>query len=1624
MMALIGALAAPLDTAQAQAGFTDMSVTASDSPDPVTPDGNITYTVTVTNHGPDASPATFEIQGANTLRFVSLTAPAGWSCAAPPPGATPTMNCSHASASAGASNVFTLIAQADSGLLGPNDTTIQTTFNVSAGLPDVNPGNDSETETTAYVTPDADLAITLSGPATANHSDQITYSYTASNNGPDAAVNVAVTAGPQPGMTFVSLAAPGGWSCTTPAVGADGPVVCTKATMSSGETGDFTLVSVAPSSGPMALALATIVSAIADPNAANNSANATTLLSSPAPQIADVTPSSGPATGGTTVTISGDNFTGATSVTFGGAPATAFAVITDESISATAPAGTGEVEVTVTTPVGTAESGAETFTYLGGPVIGITGPGGPVHAGDNLQLTITVTNSNAASLQGVMLDWTVPSGLSYVSATPSQGTATSGDATIGTLAPGASATVVLELNATSGGDYTVDVTASASNGGPSNDDSAGFTVLSTADLSVTVSGPASVEAGQTLTLTIGTSNAGPDAASNVTLTNVLPAALTFQSLSAPAGWSCTTPAVGANGTVTCTRAALGDGSGSFTLVTNVAANASGTISNSATITADTNDPSAASNSSTAVVAVTQPAPTADDMTVNVAYDTAATIDLDVSGAVTSVAVASGPAHGTTTVSGTTITYTPTAGYYGADSFIYTATGPGGTSAPATVSLTVATPPAPTVAARNGIAVPYNSSGTAIDLDSSVTGVYSSLAVSTGPSHGAVSVTGSVVTYTPTAGYYGADSFSYTATGPGGTSAPAAVSLTVATPAAPTAADKNGVAIPYNSSGTAIDLDSSVTGAYSSLAVATQPDHGTVSVSGSVVTYTPTADYYGADSFTYTATGPGGTSAPATVSLTVATPPAPVASDASATIPFGYENGTAGYWIDVEVSGAYTSLDVVSPAAHGSVELLAGRFSYEMFPGFYGQDSFTYTATGPGGVSNEATVTITVSTPDAPTVQNPPAVSLTITEAQPTPTAAIDLANQVSGVFTGITVGTPPAHGSLSLSTTPREMQGPLVVATYTADADYTGTDTFTFVATGPGGDSAPGTVTIDIAGTTPTLEPLQAQTSGGVPVTVDLTAEADQGPFTAAAIVSVGPSDSGTATLVEGGTAGNRTYQLTFQPTGAFTGTAVVTYTLSNRFGPTQGTVTIEVIARANPTYTSSVVNVQMTMSKSISSSAEAQIKNVFVELMSRTLNLDPLVGFDSSLRGADSSVSLRTAGGGNPGGGDDAITDAGDGIGGDDDGSTGGDGDEDADEERKKKKAKEGSRKNFANSGAAIDTSGLRFTGLSDLPPPNLEGPFPGITARLESEHARDEWFLNVERNDAAPEPSGGGLPSAIPGAPGATRAWVGGSISFGRRDGAGAADLTLVTTGISLGVDTVLNGAVLVGAGGGYSRDVTDIGRGGPEVESTSWSGFVYGSVAPIEGAFLHGVLGAGQINFEVDRPIPETGAIARAERDGDMLFGAISSGFERGEATWRLSSYGEISFTHGELDAYTEEGGGIYGLSYDARDVNSLVGLLGVRGQRVYELRSGVVMPRGWLEILHEFGDEEGQKVRYADWVGGPTYLVPGLSSARDRIRIGLGNSAILTNGWTVDVDAEAELAKDMALGTFRLKAAKAF
>jgi uncharacterized repeat protein (TIGR01451 family) len=143
-------------------------------------------------------------------------------------------------------------------------------------------------------------------------------------------------------------------------------------------------------------------------------------------------------------------------------------------------------------------------------------------------------------------------------------------------------------------------------------DSATASVQTTAlaDLAVTKSvAPAADFPGSALQYTIIVSNSGPSDAAAVTMTDVLPPALRFTSLAAPGGWSCTTPAPGANGTVNCSLASMTAGSGaSFTLNVLIdPATAPGTtINNTVQTGSSTADSNSANSSATVQIVVAAP----------------------------------------------------------------------------------------------------------------------------------------------------------------------------------------------------------------------------------------------------------------------------------------------------------------------------------------------------------------------------------------------------------------------------------------------------------------------------------------------------------------------------------------------------------------------------------------------------------------------------------------------------------------------------------------------------------------------------------------------------------------------------------------------------------------------------------------------------------------------------------------------------------------------------------------------------------------------------------------------------------------------------------------------------------
>lgn len=231
----------------------DVSISKFGNPNPVAAGGTLTYTLTIANEGPDdAASVVLQDPLSSGTTFQSIISPSGWTCTTPAVGAGGTVNCSNLLLPPGSAD-FTLNVTVDSGT--PDGTVLSNTATVTSTTADPDTNNNEATATTTVSAPVPTLSITKTGapdPVTAG--TNLSYTITAGNSGSVPLDTATVSDTLPAGTTFVSLVSPGGWSCTTPAVGSAGAINCSITPMPDSSSAVFTLV-VHVSSGQPAGAL-------------------------------------------------------------------------------------------------------------------------------------------------------------------------------------------------------------------------------------------------------------------------------------------------------------------------------------------------------------------------------------------------------------------------------------------------------------------------------------------------------------------------------------------------------------------------------------------------------------------------------------------------------------------------------------------------------------------------------------------------------------------------------------------------------------------------------------------------------------------------------------------------------------------------------------------------------------------------------------------------------------------------------------------------------------------------------------------------------------------------------------------------------------------------------------------------------------------------------------------------------------------------------------------------------------------------------------------------------------------------------------------------------------------------
>jgi len=404
----------------------------------------------------------------------------------------------------------------------------------------------------------ADLAVTNSGPASADAGSNVSYTLTLTNNGPNAAPNVVLNNPTPANLALVSVSG----DCPNNAL------PCQYASINSGAVKVVTATYAIPASYNTAVAItdvASVSSGAADPVAANNAATATTTVTTLTDIVVSMTGPASAARGTNvsytiTVTNNGPSRAhavnvadvtpaGLTFVSNSGDCTTAFPCafpILESGVSRqivatfSVPVGYSGVDPIVNTASGTttdpdsnpgnnSASVNTALTDVANLSIAQTGTQ-VVQAGGSVSYAITVGNAGPSAATNVVIDDPTPSGLTNRQVS---GDCAALPCNVASLAPGAfvALTVSFSVPPAFGGAQTSNIASVSSDTSDpdlnNNVSSFSTTVGTGADVRVTMAASSTTSLGGRLVYTTTVTNVGPSAASNVQLDSTVPAGLVF-----------------------------------------------------------------------------------------------------------------------------------------------------------------------------------------------------------------------------------------------------------------------------------------------------------------------------------------------------------------------------------------------------------------------------------------------------------------------------------------------------------------------------------------------------------------------------------------------------------------------------------------------------------------------------------------------------------------------------------------------------------------------------------------------------------------------------------------------------------------------------------------------------------------------------------------------------------------------------------------------------------------------------------------------------------------------------------------------------------------------------------------
>ncbi|MFB9063493.1 hypothetical protein ACFFUQ_05615, partial [Flavobacterium branchiarum] len=567
---------------------------------------NVVFTLVATNNGPSAS----------TGIIVTDLLPAGYTYVS----STPPIGTTYASGT-GVWNIGTLANGANATLTitaTVNATgSYANTASINGNENDPTPGNNTST-----ITPNPTATTNRSIVKTVNNTtpavgSNVVFTLVATNNGPSASTGVTVTDLLPAGYTYVSSTPPAGTTYTS------GTGIWNIGTLANGANATLTITATVNATGPYANT-ASINGNENDPTPGNNTSTITPIPTATTDRsIVKTVDNSNPTVGntvifrllatnngpsdGTGITVTdllpagytyvssdaseGTTYTSGTGVWNIGAlsnGATTTLYIT-ATVNASGPyANTATINGTENDPTPGNNSSTITPTPVASSNLNITktvDTASP-YTGNNVVFTLTASNAGPSNATGVSVNDLLPSGYTFVSATPSAGTYNSGTGvwSLNDINANTNATLTITATVNPTGNYTNTATINADQNDPTPDNNMASVTPTPINVQISKTGPSNSSAGNIVTYTLTANNSGTGNALAQTISDNVSASLVNVSWTAVAQGTATI-SNGATGTGN-TLSVTGDipsGSNNQIIIT-----ITGTVPSSSTVTSISN----------------------------------------------------------------------------------------------------------------------------------------------------------------------------------------------------------------------------------------------------------------------------------------------------------------------------------------------------------------------------------------------------------------------------------------------------------------------------------------------------------------------------------------------------------------------------------------------------------------------------------------------------------------------------------------------------------------------------------------------------------------------------------------------------------------------------------------------------------------------------------------------------------------------------------------------------------------------------------------------------------------------------------------------------------------------------